>query len=76
MRDARRKDCSAFLKNFAGLGAASIAVPIPRQEKSLPADAVAAAAACHRDPAQEAAGHRGCAFGVSVSSGSMSRRVC
>jgi dihydrofolate synthase/folylpolyglutamate synthase len=49
------KDCSAFLKNFAGLARRIIAVPIPRQEKSLPAEAVAAAARAIAIPAQEAA---------------------
>jgi len=50
------KDCSAFLKNFAGLARCIIAVPIPRQEKSLPAEAVAAAARAVAIPAQEAEG--------------------
>jgi dihydrofolate synthase / folylpolyglutamate synthase len=49
------KDCSAFLKNFTGLARRIIAVPIPRQEKSLPAEAVAAAARAIAIPAQEAA---------------------
>src|SRR5436853_1277687 len=49
------KDCSAFLKNFAGLARRIIAVPIPRQEKSLTAEAVAAAARAIAIPAQEAA---------------------
>jgi dihydrofolate synthase/folylpolyglutamate synthase len=38
------KDCEGFLRNFAGLARRVVAVPIPRQEKSLSADAVAAAA--------------------------------
>jgi len=38
------KDCEAFLKNFAGLARRVVAVPIPRQEKSLPAQAIADAA--------------------------------
>ncbi len=38
------KDCEGFLRNFAGLARRVIAVPIPRQEKSLPADALADAA--------------------------------
>lgn len=38
------KDCESFLRNFAGLARCVIAVPIARQEKSLPADAVAAVA--------------------------------
>src|SRR5258705_2369872 len=49
------KDSSAFLKNFAGLARRIIAVPIPRQEKSLSAEAVAAAARAIAIPAQEAA---------------------
>src|SRR5215468_1853206 len=48
------KDCSAFLKNFAGLARCIITVPIPRQEKSLSAEAVAAAARAVSIPAQEA----------------------
>src|SRR5215470_2447211 len=47
------KDCPAFLKNFAGLARCIIAVPIPRQEKSLSAEAVAAAARAVAIPAQE-----------------------
>jgi dihydrofolate synthase/folylpolyglutamate synthase len=38
------KDCQAFLKNFAGLARRVVAVPIPRQEKALPAQAIADAA--------------------------------
>jgi dihydrofolate synthase/folylpolyglutamate synthase len=38
------KDCESFLKNFTGLARRIIAVPIPNQEKGLPAEAVAAAA--------------------------------
>jgi dihydrofolate synthase/folylpolyglutamate synthase len=49
------KDCTAFLKNFAGLARRIIAVTIPRQEKSLPAETVAAAARAIAIPAQEAA---------------------
>jgi dihydrofolate synthase/folylpolyglutamate synthase len=48
------KDCSAFLKNFAGLARRIIAVRIPRQEKSLSAEEVAAAARAIAIPAQEA----------------------
>src|SRR5262244_2663109 len=48
------KDCSAFLKNFTGLARRIVAVPIPRQEKSLSAEAVAAAARGVAIPAQEA----------------------
>jgi len=46
------KDCEGFLKNFAGLARRVIAVPIPRQEKSLSADAVAAAARAVGIPAE------------------------
>jgi dihydrofolate synthase/folylpolyglutamate synthase len=38
------KDCEGFLRNFAGLARRVIAVPIPRQDKSLSADEVADAA--------------------------------
>jgi dihydrofolate synthase/folylpolyglutamate synthase len=38
------KDSVGFLRNFAGLARCIIAVPIPRQEKSVPADALADAA--------------------------------
>jgi len=48
------KDCSAFLRHFAGLARRVIAVPIPHQEKSLPAEAVAAAARAVAIPAQGA----------------------
>jgi dihydrofolate synthase/folylpolyglutamate synthase len=50
------KDCPAFLKNFAGLARRVVAVPIPHQEKSLPAAAVAAAARAVGIPADEASG--------------------
>jgi dihydrofolate synthase / folylpolyglutamate synthase len=38
------KDCESFLRNFAGLARRIVAVPIPYQKNSLPADAVAEAA--------------------------------
>jgi dihydrofolate synthase/folylpolyglutamate synthase len=38
------KDCDGFLKNFAGLARRIVAVPIPHQEKSLPAESIAEAA--------------------------------
>jgi dihydrofolate synthase/folylpolyglutamate synthase len=38
------KDCAGFLQNFGGLARRILAVPIPDQEKSLPAEAVADAA--------------------------------
>jgi dihydrofolate synthase/folylpolyglutamate synthase len=46
------KDCEGFLQNFAGLARRVVAVPIPRQEKSLAADAVAAAARAVGIPAE------------------------
>jgi dihydrofolate synthase/folylpolyglutamate synthase len=46
------KDCEAFLKNFAGLARRVVAVTIPRQEKSLPADAIADAARAIGIPTQ------------------------
>ena len=46
------KDCEGFLKNFSGLARRVVAVPIPRQEKSLSADAVATAARTVGIPAQ------------------------
>jgi dihydrofolate synthase/folylpolyglutamate synthase len=48
------KDCAAFLKNFAGLARSVIAVPIPRQDKALPADAIAEVARAAGIPAQAA----------------------
>jgi dihydrofolate synthase/folylpolyglutamate synthase len=38
------KDCEGFLRNFTGLTRRIVGIPIPHQEKSLPAEAVAAAA--------------------------------
>src|SRR5438045_7390301 len=35
------KDCESFLRNFAGLARRIVAVPIPMQANSLPAEAVA-----------------------------------
>jgi dihydrofolate synthase / folylpolyglutamate synthase len=46
------KDCESFLRNFAGLALRVVAVPIPRQEKSFPADTIAAAARAVGIPAQ------------------------
>ena len=46
------KDCQGFLKNFAGLARRVVAVPIPRQEKTLSADSVADAAKAVGIPAQ------------------------
>ena len=46
------KDHQAFLKNFTGLARRVIAVTIPRQEKALPADTIAAAAQAVGIPAQ------------------------
>jgi dihydrofolate synthase/folylpolyglutamate synthase len=46
------KDCAGFLRNFAGLARRVIAVPIPRQDNSLPAETVAAAARSVGIPAE------------------------
>jgi dihydrofolate synthase/folylpolyglutamate synthase len=46
------KDCAGFLAQFSGLTRRIIAVPIPNQEKSWPADEVAAAARAIGIPAQ------------------------
>jgi dihydrofolate synthase/folylpolyglutamate synthase len=35
------KDCESFLKNFAGLARRAVGVPIPNQDKSIPADTIA-----------------------------------
>jgi dihydrofolate synthase / folylpolyglutamate synthase len=48
------KDCAGFLKNFTGLARRIVAVPIPEQEKSLPAHEVAEIARSVGIPAQEA----------------------
>jgi dihydrofolate synthase/folylpolyglutamate synthase len=48
------KDSTAFLKNFAGLSRRVVAVPIPRQEKTLSADAIADAARAIGIPTQRA----------------------
>jgi dihydrofolate synthase / folylpolyglutamate synthase len=49
------KDCAAFLKNFAGLARSVVAVPIPRQPKSLTAEEVTEAARAVGIPASPAA---------------------
>jgi dihydrofolate synthase/folylpolyglutamate synthase len=46
------KDCEGFLRNFAGLARRVIAVPIPRQDKSLSSEAVAQAARAVGIPAE------------------------
>ncbi len=46
------KDCESFLRNFTGLARRIVAVPIPRQDKSLPADAIADIARTVGIPAQ------------------------
>ena len=38
------KDCAGYLRNFSGLARRVFAIPIPNQEKSLPAEAIAQAA--------------------------------
>lgn len=48
------KDCESFLRNFVGLARCLVAVPIPRQEKSLSAEAVAEIARGVGLPAQTA----------------------
>jgi dihydrofolate synthase/folylpolyglutamate synthase len=49
------KDCESFLKNFTGLTRRIVAVPIPRQEKSLAADAIVDIARGASIPAQSEA---------------------
>src|SRR6266849_5221636 len=49
------KDCEGFLKNFAGLARRVVALPIPRQEKTLPADLIADIARGVGIPAQGSA---------------------
>ena len=46
------KDCESFLRNFAGLARRIVAVPIPHQEKSLPAAAIVDIARTVGIPAQ------------------------
>jgi dihydrofolate synthase / folylpolyglutamate synthase len=46
------KDCESFLRNFTGLARRIVAVPIPHQEKSLPADTIADVARAVGIPAQ------------------------
>jgi dihydrofolate synthase / folylpolyglutamate synthase len=46
------KDCESFLRNFTGLARRIVAMPIPRQDKSLPADAIADIARSVGMPAQ------------------------
>jgi dihydrofolate synthase/folylpolyglutamate synthase len=46
------KDCESFLKNFTGLARRIVAVPIPHQEKSLPADTIVDVARAVGIPAQ------------------------
>ncbi len=48
------KDCEGFLKNFAGLARRVVAVPIPRQEKSLSPYEIVDIARAVGIPAQEA----------------------
>ena len=49
------KDSAGFLRNFAGLARRVIAVPIPRQDKSVPAEALADIARGVGIPARAAA---------------------
>jgi dihydrofolate synthase/folylpolyglutamate synthase len=46
------KDCGAFLKSFTGLARRVVALPIPDQKNSLPAETVAATARAVGMPAQ------------------------
>ena len=46
------KDCAGYLRNFSGLARRVFAIPIPNQEKSLPAEAVAQAARSVGIPAE------------------------
>ncbi len=46
------KDCGGFLRHFAGIARWLLAVPIQRQEKSLPPEAIVAAATAVGIPAQ------------------------
>ncbi len=46
------KDCEGFLRNFAGLARRLIAVPIPRQEKTLPPEIIADTARAAGIPAE------------------------
>jgi dihydrofolate synthase/folylpolyglutamate synthase len=48
------KDAGAFLQNFAGLARGLFAVPIPDQQKVLPAETIAALARASNIPAQPA----------------------
>jgi len=48
------KDSEAFLRNFTGLARRVVAVPIPQQDKSLPAAAIADAARAAGIPAEGA----------------------
>jgi dihydrofolate synthase/folylpolyglutamate synthase len=53
------KDSAGFLRNFSGLARRLIAVPIPRQEKSFPAETIAEAARNVGIPAESRADLRG-----------------
>jgi dihydrofolate synthase/folylpolyglutamate synthase len=46
------KDCENFLRNFTGLARRIMAVPIPQQDKSLPAETIAEVARAVGIPAQ------------------------
>ena len=64
-----------FLRNFTGLARRVIAVPIPHQEKSLPADAIAEVARARRHPGRSRRRHRGGARRASRASISIRRRA-
>ena len=46
------KDCEGFLRNFSGLARRLIAVPIPRQEKTIPPETIAGTARAVGIPAE------------------------
>ena len=69
------KDCESFLRNFAGLARRIIAVPIPDQDKSLPADAIADVARGVGIPAQSSDERRGGARRDRPASSSSRRRA-
>ena len=70
------KDAGAFLKNFSGLARRLVAVPIPDQQKSMPADAIADLARAANIPAQGERRHRERARRGRTVSASIRRRAC
>ena len=53
------KDSAGFLRNFAGLARRVIAVPMPRQDKSVPAETLADVGARRRHSGREPRHARG-----------------